>query len=98
MTENYKNIEIDLLLYSKEAVINAMYKFTNIFFVKSEPISDAKISVTFTAKDNSIVTEETINEFFNELIDQQIRINVEKEYKTIREEIVKKAFNPINEH
>lgn len=96
MTENYKNIEIDILLYTKEAVMNTMYKFTDKFYVKAEPISDSKISVIFTAKDNSSVTEETVNQFFNELIDQQIRINVEKEYKTIREEIVKKAFASIN--
>lgn len=96
MSDETKNIEISLVLYSKEAVFNATYKFTDKFYLKTELISDTKISVSFTAKDNSTVTEQTINEFFNELTDQQIRVNVEKEYKTIREEIVKKAFAAIN--
>lgn len=98
MNDNKKNIEINLELYSKKAVTNATYKFTDKFYIKMELVSDSKISVCFTAKDNSIVTEETINEFFNELIDHQIRINVENDYKAIREEIVKKAFNPISEN
>ncbi|MFC1786301.1 His-Xaa-Ser system protein HxsD, partial [Candidatus Neomarinimicrobiota bacterium] len=97
MSDNHQNMEISLALYSKEAVLNATYKFTDKFYIRTELISESRISVNFTAKDKSTVTEGTINEFNNELIDQQLRINTEKEYKTIREEIVKKAFNPISE-
>jgi len=40
--------------------------------------------------------EDVAHNFSNEVIDQQVRIDVEKDFKGIREEIVKKAFSPIS--
>ena len=40
--------------------------------------------------------EEIAKNFCNELIDQQVRINVEKEFGNIRDAIVKKAFSSID--
>jgi His-Xaa-Ser system protein HxsD len=96
MIEERKTFEISTEFYSKEAIINATYKYTDRFYIKVEPITETKISVIMKAIDNSPVSEEIVNQFFNELADQQLRINVEKEYKTIREEIVKKAFSSIS--
>lgn len=96
MNESIKKIEISTDLYSKEAIINATYKFTDKFYIKSDVITDNKVSISFETKDKSVIKEEDVNLFYNELIDQQIRFNVEKDYKTIREEIVKKAFSPIS--
>ena len=98
MRKSKINIEINTSLYSKEAVINATYRFTDKFYLNADQISDSKIIIGFTSKDDSTVSKETIGQFYNELADQQTRLNVEREYKTIREEIVKKAFNPINKH
>lgn len=98
MSRNTMSIDISTSLYSKEAIINAINKFTDKFYVTADPIPDSKISISFSAKDNSTVSKDIIGQFYNELADQQMRINVEREYKTIREEIVRKAFSPINKH
>jgi His-Xaa-Ser system protein HxsD len=96
MIREVRDIEISSELYSKEAVLNASYKYSDKFYVKFDLISSTRYLITLSSKDGSSISDEIVNQFYNELIDQQIRINVEKEYKPIRQEIIKKAFAPIN--
>ena len=89
-------LEINKNIYDAYAITNASYKFTDRCYIYQEPISDNIIGVYFKSKENANVSlERMADEFCNELIDQQIRLNIEKEYGHIRNEIVKKAFSPI---
>ena len=58
MNESIKKIEISTDLYSKEAIINATYKFTDKFYIKSDVITDNKVSISFETKDKSVIKEE----------------------------------------
>jgi His-Xaa-Ser system protein HxsD len=102
MKEILKEIEGDKLLlkiptdiYEKEAALNASYKFTNKCYINIEVFENI-IEVLFQAKEDNNSLKEIALEFGNELIDQQIRLNTGREYKVIREELVKKAFNSIS--
>ena len=89
-------LEIDKNIYDTRAVANASYRFTDRCYIYQEPISDNIMGVYFKSKeDTNVLLEKMADEFCNELIDQQIRLNIEKEYGHIRNEIVKKAFSPI---
>ncbi len=88
-------LKVSANIYEKEAVLNASYKFTNKCYLNIEQINTS-IEVFFQSKDENTDLNEISLEFCNELIDQQIRINTSKEYKIIREELVKKAFNTIS--
>ena len=96
MTQTSKLFEISTEFYSKDAILNSGYKFTGKYYVKIEPLTEIRFSVNIKSRDDTHLPDDLELQFFNDLIDQQIRINVEKEYKTIREEIVKKAFSPVN--
>ncbi|MCF6366590.1 MAG: His-Xaa-Ser system protein HxsD [Bacteroidales bacterium] len=102
MKDILKEIEGDKLLlkipidiYEKEATLKASYKFTNKCYINIEVIENV-IEVLFQAKEDNNILKEIALEFGNELIDQQIRLNTGREYKVIREELVKKAFNSIS--
>jgi len=88
-------LKIDDSIYEKEAVLNASYKFTDKCYINIESV-DSKIEVYFRCKDNSTNIEEIALSFENELIDQQVRINIGREFKEIREGLVKKAFSSIS--
>lgn len=101
MNELIKEIERNKMLlsvsndiYEKEAVINASYKYTDKCFLIIEPQGD-HINIIFEAKDDTINLKEIALDFANEILDQQVRINCGREFKIVREEIVKKAFKPI---
>ena len=89
-------LEVDKNIYDVKAILNATHKFADRCYVHQESASENTIRIYFKAKEDSNVPLDRIaNDFCNELIDQQIRLNVEKEYGNIRDEIVKKAFSPI---
>lgn len=102
MKNFFKEIEKNKLLlkisnntYEPQAVFNASYKYTDKCYINIEQI-DGKMEILFQSKNNDLDLENIALEFGNELIDQQIRLNTSREFKSIREELVKKAFASIS--
>jgi len=91
-------LEIDNTIYDVKAILKAAYKFTDKCHIHNENLSAGVIGVYFELK-NDIDTslEQIVSEFRNELIDQQIRVNIEKEYGKIRDELVRRAFSPVED-
>lgn len=85
--------EVDLSIYTLEAVFRACYKFTSLcylFLARTEQPN--WLIVTFQAKISGESLAHLPGDFFNELIDQQIREILEAEVGPIRELIVAQAF------
>lgn len=70
---------VDMALYAKEALVAACYKFTDRFYVHQQTDGD-NIVLTFESKDDNLVTEQTVKQFCNELIDQQVRFNINQQF------------------
>ena len=82
---NKFQVVVDMALYAKEAIVAACYKLTDRFFVHQQ-----------TEGDSVCVSEETVKQFCNELIDQQVRHNTNLQFGHIRDLIVEEAFKPVN--
>ena len=83
--ENNKfQVFADLSIYTKEVIIAATYKFSHLYYIHIA-----------TDNENS-ETEKAAKQFCNELIDQQLRQNVNVQFGHIRDMIVEEAFKPIN--
>ena len=94
--ENDKfQVIIDMALYAQEAIIAACYKFTDRYFVHPQAEGDA-VKVVFESKDSNEVSAETVKQFCNELIDQQLRYITNQQFGHIRDLIVEEAFKPVN--
>ena len=97
-SDNSFILGIDQRLYSKEATMAAAYKFSDRFniLMKTSIADPNYIDVIFESKDINNSNMEMINDFANELLEQQIRQEVEKRFGNLRDEIVKAAFHPIS--
>lgn len=94
--ENDKfQVIVDMALYAKESIVASCYKYTDRFFIHQQT-SNNMVNVVFESKDNSTVKEETVKQFCNELIDQQVRYNTNQQFGHIRDLIVEEAFKPVN--
>ena len=96
--ENDKfQVTVDLSLYAKDVITAAIYKFSHLFYIHQ--IMDMEnsnfINVIFESKEGKIVTEDIPKQFCNELIDQQLRHNVNVQFGHIRDMIVEEAFKPV---
>ena len=92
---NELSLEMSSKIYSIKAITHATYKFTDKCYINITTDQD-NIIVHFKPKEDGVLLEEVACDFSNEVIDQQVRIDVENDFKGIREEIVKKAFSPIS--
>jgi len=86
-------------IYEKNAVMAAAYKLTDSCTVLIRPSGETEMEVVFEPKDENTTSslDKIANKFCNDVLDQQIRLDLEKRYGNIRELIVKHAFSPIKD-
>lgn len=88
-----ETFEIDLSVYTLEAVLRACYRFTDrsyVFLSRADRGSDNL--VVLLRKKKASDEAPLAGEFYNELVDQQLRIRIAEETGPIRELIVAQAF------
>jgi His-Xaa-Ser system protein HxsD len=85
-------------LYEKEAVFAAAYALSGLCRNRVEPAQAGYVKVTLEFLDPGQETDRTQIEtrFMNELIDQQLRLDLENRYGAIRRLIVQQAFAPLD--
>lgn len=87
-------LRIDKTIYHHESILAAAYKFTDICYIRIDSLDSQYYGVYFTPKDPQTDLFAQANNFSNELIDQQIRYDLEKSNRSIKELIIKKVFFP----
>lgn len=88
-------LSVDNQFYDKNAILNASYKYTDKCYINIERL-EFSTEIYFESKEEQLDLKNIALDFGNELIDQQIRLNCGKEFKIIRDELVKKAFASIS--
>ena len=85
--------------YEKSAVMNAVYKFTHKCFILVEPLEEGFVGVWFKAKDGQEpgTMSDLLHDFCNEVLDQQVRLDLEKRYGNLRDAILNHAFQPLGD-
>jgi His-Xaa-Ser system protein HxsD len=85
-------------IYEKEAVFAAAYALSGLCRNRIEPVQAGYVKVTLEFLDSCQDTArlEVENKFMKELIDQQLRLDLEKRYGPIRRLIVQQAFAPLD--
>jgi len=90
-------IKLDQSLYEKEAVMAAAYKMTDSCHIIVKPLENSQLGIYFEPKVNQGENELQLiaKNYCNEVLDQQVRLDVEKQNGNIRDLLVKQAFSPI---
>lgn len=91
-------ISVDLRLYSKDAINATVYKYIPSFFIHQQIDENNSnlVIVIFESKDGNTIIADIPKQFCNELIDQQLRHNINEQFGHIRDMIVEEAFRPVN--
>lgn len=93
---NKIEIKIDLSIYDKVAAMKTCYVFQDRFHTSLEAEGGSIAIARLISKRESIDLIDIENQFKDELIDQQIRLENEKLFSEIRKLIVEQAFKPIS--
>ncbi len=93
-TENKITFQVDLNLYSLEAIYGASYLFLDETYIYLEEGSKSKVKVNIKGKKK--LTDKKLEnlkgEFFNELLNSSLREKISKSNKKLREYIVGRAL------
>lgn len=73
------------------------YRFSGDYNVSVEYSGDSldKYTIKFNPKDENSVGADVQDVFIRELIDQQVRLDIEERFGHIRDLIVEEAFKPV---
>ena len=89
-------LDVSTEFYSRDAILEAMYRFTDRCYIELSPPSRQKtVQVHFTTKQDGINFSKIAKDFLNELIDQQLRYCIRRETQGIQERIIREAFTPL---
>lgn len=81
--------------YEKEAVFAAAEMFKGDYYIKIDSFENY-VGVYFSAKDKTGDAQRALLSFCNEAIDQQTKLDLNKQFGNLREIIYKYAFEPVS--
>jgi len=81
--------------FTRECVLYTANMYESSFFLSIFPFDEFTVQINIKSKKDSLITEETLRNFMNNLIDVQTKIDLQKEFHNIRAKIVEYAFSPI---
>ena len=86
-------IHADKNFFERDCVLTVAAQYTDKYFVSIQPIGDRTVELAVSAKEDVKITENFLKEIMNALIDQQIRLDLIKEFGAVRKTIVNYAFS-----
>lgn len=89
------SITLPKSIYEAEAIRQTIYKYSGEYHIIAKDNGDS-FDIIFESKTENPVTENNIKDICNDFIDQQVRIDTEKQFGHIRDLIVEEAFKPVN--
>ena len=91
------SLQLSEQVYAKEAVLAAAYKFTGDCVVEVDGPDRGYLLVRLRPKnlENSRQLQAIAADFTNEVLDQQVRLDLEERYGHLRDAILKQAFAPL---
>ena len=87
-------IKLEKSIYSKETILKSCYKYTDEAYIYIDTSKDSNtdfFNVYLQSKDSS-KCKVTVDQFMNELLDQELRTIIYKETKKVRDTIVTRAL------
>ncbi len=88
-------LEVDSRIYSKRVVMESAVKFMDKCYIRIEAQPNHIWRLIFNKKEpQDKFPSNLVNTFQNELLERQLRFELEESFKEIREMIVRQAFWP----
>ena len=81
--------------FEREAVFAAVARFTDEHYVGVQPHDDNSFEVSISPKSDNTDSSNAIKMFCNELIEQQVRLDLQNRFGKLRDIIVAQAFSPL---
>ena len=86
---------VDPRVYRLTAVKKAAYRLGDRCFAKIELLEDGNVQVRLTPKSGNLLSRNFEGDFFNELLDQDLRESIAEETERVRNLLLAQAFSDV---
>lgn len=83
------------VFFSRECVLAVSNLHAGKYDVSVEPYGAEHVEITIYSRDGSPVREEMLRRVMNDLVDCQVKMDLQKEFGALRDRIVEYAFAPV---
>lgn len=90
-------ITVSKEFFERETLFLTASSCSSEFFVNIMPKGEFLVEMNFEYKNKIQFSENILKEILNMLIDNQMRIDLQREFGSLRDKIVKHAFSPLGE-
>lgn len=96
-SQNIYKVKLKKEFYEKDAVMMAANRFSDKCYIKIDALENSYVGVWFKLKYevNPELVQKMLEQFCNEALDIQIRLDLERRFGNLREIIYQKAFSPV---
>lgn len=85
----------DKLFFNRECVLTVSDIYSEKYYISVVPYQDDNVLVTLCGKREEPMQENILRSFMNDLIDYQVRLDLQKEFGDLRKRIIEYAFSPV---
>lgn len=82
--------------FERDSVLTIANHYGERYFVSVQPSEDSDVEISLWSKEHAPLDEDILKQFMNDLIDQQVRIDLQKEFGPLRNTIIEYAFSPVS--
>ena len=86
----------DKVFFNRECVLTVADIYAETYYVSVAPHQEDKVRITLCDKHGARMQESTLRSFMNDLVDCQVRLDLQKEFGDLRKRIVEYAFSPVS--
>ena len=96
-TDDQAEVKLAKMYYEREAIFAAAEKLTDRYYVNIHPLGEQHVEVVIKPKEEGqrISVQHGANKFCNDVLDQQVRLDLEKRNGSLKKIIYKQAFSPL---
>ena len=88
-------IQAEKEYFERDCILRVISEYTPKYFISFCTTSKNTVEIVIKSKNNNPIDENLLRVFFNSCIDEQIRIDLQKEFGELRQRIVEYAFSPV---
>lgn len=89
-------VQASRMFFSRECVLAVANLYAGTYDVSVEPSGADHVAITLYSRDGTPVEGSVLRGLMNELVDWQVKMDLQKEFGGLRNRIVEYAFSPVS--
>jgi hypothetical protein len=89
------NLIVSKEFYEADNILLILRSYSEKYFLTAQPVGNNSVEIVIQAKDKQAINDRVPYDFINDLTDMQLKIDLQKEFSSIRNKIIDYTFSVV---